>query len=265
MTRFVYTRALVHKGLELLPHIAMAIAIVMVVQLAKLVVARLISGIFARATDPRVLKERRARTLEPLARSISSYILSFIGLIMVLGVFSINTTSIVATAGLASLAVGFGAQNLVRDVITGFFILFEDQFAVGDYVTVAGLSGIVDEMGLRVTKIRDFGGQLYVIPNGQIGQVTNHMGSKMRAAITVTVPKGQPVEAVLSVLADVAAQANAQMPEWVEGPSMLGVSRLGETSYDVELVGRTAPMAQFGAERELRLRAKRAIEDAMLG
>ena len=264
--RWVDTRvALLTGRFDELPVYLQAVLVIIAMQVAKRVLARVIERGFSRANNPRVLNERRARTLGPLMKSIVSYVLSFIGLVTVLSIFGIKTTSIVATAGVASLAISFGAQNLVRDIITGFFILFEDQFAVGDYVTAAGFSGIVDEMGLRVTKIRDFGGQLYVIPNGQIGMVTNHMGTKMRATVAITVPRTQPVDSVLALLGDVAKRASKDMPEWTEGPSVTGLSRLGEASYDVDIVGRTVPMAQFAAERELRLRVKKALEEVGLG
>src|SRR5690606_38145008 len=99
----------------------------------------------------------------------------------------VDTRSILAAAGILGLAVGFGAQNLVRDLVTGFFILSEDQFAVGDYITAAGVSGVVDSVGIRTTRLRDFGGELHIIPNGRIEQVTNHMGPAMRMMFTVRI------------------------------------------------------------------------------
>lgn len=206
------------------------------------------------------LHERRLRTLNPLLKSIAGYVIYFVGIVSVLTVFGIAIGPIIATAGLASLAVGFGAQNLVRDVISGFFILFEDQFAVGDYVSLAGVSGTVEEMGLRTTRIRDNGGQIYIIPNGEIKQVTNFMGEKMRVLVDVTFPIKEPLDRTLAVLNDVVDKAHAEIDSFVDKPCILGITRLSETSYDVSIIGYTKPMRQWAAERALRDMIKRAAE-----
>ena len=102
------------------------------------------------------ISNRRANTIGEVLKKIVKYVLYFIGIMMILEMFNVNTTSILATAGIGGLAIGFGAQSLVKDIITGFFILFEDQYAVGDYVKIESLEGTVEELGLRVTKLRDF-------------------------------------------------------------------------------------------------------------
>jgi len=133
--------------------------------------SRLISGLLRPGRIPGTWDGRRVNTMRGLIKSLLRYTLYFVGAIMILSELNVNTSSILAGAGIIGLAVGFGAQNLVRDVVTGFFILFEDQFAVGDQVSIADVTGTVEDMGLRITKIRDAAGDLHIICNGEIKQV----------------------------------------------------------------------------------------------
>jgi small-conductance mechanosensitive channel len=130
---------------------------------------RLISGLMGRI--PGTWHERRIKTLRGVIQNLLRYALYFVGAIMILSELNVDTRSILAGVGIIGLAAGIGAQNLVRDVVTGFFILFEDQFAVGDYVNIAGVTGTVEDMGLRVTKVREATGDLHIISNGEIKQV----------------------------------------------------------------------------------------------
>ena len=120
-----------------------------------------------------IINRKRANTIVSSLKKVIKYVLIFIGIIMTLELFDINTASILATAGIGGLAIGFGAQSLVKDIITGFFILLEDQYSVGDYIETGDKDGIVEELGLRVTKIRAFSGELHIIPNSSINIVTN--------------------------------------------------------------------------------------------
>lgn len=174
---------------------------------------------------------------------------------MVLDMFNIDTSSILATAGIGGLAIGFGAQSLVKDIITGFFILFEDQFSVGgDYVKIGEYEGIVEELGVRVTKIRAFsGGELHIIPNSNIQTVTNRArGGNMRALVVVTVAYEEDIEKVSRVLNEVCNEIRKSNESIVEGPNLIGLSNLGEYGMDFTIVARTKSMEQWGVEREIR-------------
>jgi small-conductance mechanosensitive channel len=131
---------------------------------------RLIGGLVNRI--PGTWNERRVKTLRDVGKSLLRYTLYFVGSIMVLSELNVDASSILAGAGVVGLAAGIGAQTLVKDVVTGFFILLEDQFAVGDCVSIAGVTGTVEDMGLRVTKLREATGDLHIISNGEIRQVT---------------------------------------------------------------------------------------------
>ena len=204
--------------------------------------------------------EKKINTLTGVLKNIIKYIFYFIGLIMVLDIFDINTSSILATAGIGGLAVGFGAQSLVKDIITGFFILFEDQFSVGDYIKIGEFEGIVEELGVRVTKLRDFSGELHIIPNSNIGAVTNKTRGAMRALVKVSVAYEEDIDHVTQVLDKVCKEVKETNKSIVDGPTILGISDLGEYGIDLTIVAKTNPMDQWGVERELRKKIKEAFD-----
>ncbi|MGE5559930.1 MAG: mechanosensitive ion channel family protein [Chloroflexota bacterium] len=207
--------------------------------------------------------ERRARTLAALLQSILRYAVDFLAVIAVFQAFDIPTASFLAGAGIVGLALGFGAQNLVRDMITGFFLIYEDQFAVGDYVTIGELSGTVEEMGLRVTKLRDFSGDMHIIPNGSIDRTTNHSRGAMRAMVDVGIAYEEDLDRALAVLADLCRDvANDHRDILVEGPSVLGVTDLGPSEVRIRITAMTKPMQQWTVERALRKRITQGLAAA---
>ena len=179
---------------------------------------------------------------------------------MILEELGVKTASLLAGAGIVGLAIGFGAQNLVRDIISGFFIIFEHQFSVGDYINAAGLSGRVEEVGLRMTKLRDWGGELHIIPNGEITQVTNYARGSMRAMVDVRVAYEEDLERVLEVMRQVCQQVAQDFPVITEGPAVLGVVDLGESEVQIRVVAHTLAFEQWEIERELRKRFKQAFD-----
>lgn len=204
--------------------------------------------------------ERKADTLSELLKSVLRYTLYIIGIISVLETIGFETGTLLVGAGLGGVAIGFGAQSLVKDVITGFFILFEDQFAVGEYVTIDSMSGIVEAVGLRITKIKDFSGDLHIIPNGQIGRVTNHSRDNARALVDVEVGYEVNIDRALMVLKQVCETIKGQNPDIVEGPTVLGVTQLGDSGVSIRIVAKTKPMSQWGVERDLRKSIKDNFE-----
>jgi len=196
--------------------------------------------------------ENKRKTLASLIKSIVRYVAYFMAAMNILEILGINTTSLLTAAGVGGLAVGFGAQNLVKDVISGFFLIFEDQYNVGDYVEIAGVSGIVDEIGLRTTKIRDFGGQFHIIPNGEIKLVTNYSRGMMRALVNISISYEDNLDEVFKVLEEVCQQVKEKRKDILEGPTVLGISNLGPSEIVVSILARTEPMQQWIVEREIR-------------
>ena len=205
--------------------------------------------------------ERRVNTLSGLAKSMLKYSIYFVGGVMVLDELGVPTTSILAGAGVLGLAVGFGAQNLVRDVLSGFFILFEDQFAVGDYVKIAGAEGTVQEIGLRVTRVQIWTGEIHIIPNGLIDHVVNYsrsgMGVVLEVAVALEVDLDRAIDIINNICHEVAEERSDQV---VDEPQVLGVTRLDSSGATIQIFGKVNPMQQWSFGRELRKRIKEAFD-----
>ncbi|KXG73886.1 putative MscS family protein YkuT [Thermotalea metallivorans] len=206
-------------------------------------------------------EEKRFNTLKGITKSILRYTIYFIAFTPILETLGVKVSSLIAAAGIGGLAIGFGAQNLVRDVITGFFILLEDQFHVGDYIETGGKSGIVEEMALRVTKIRDFNGDLHIIPNGSIDKVTNKCRGNMRAWVDVSIAYEENIDNAIRVLDEVCQEVAQENDKILEGPTVLGVTKLGESEVVISIMAKTVPMEQWAIERELRKRIKRRLDE----
>jgi small-conductance mechanosensitive channel len=205
--------------------------------------------------------ERRVNTLSGLAKSMLKYTIYFVGGVIVLDELGVPTTSILAGAGVLGLAVGFGAQNLVRDVLSGFFILFEDQFAVGDYVKIAGAEGTVQEIGLRVTRVQVWTGEIHIIPNGMIDHVVNYSRSGMGVLLEVPVALETNLDQAIDIINNVCHEmAEEKSDEVVDEPQVLGVTGLDSSGATIMVFGTVAPMKQWAYGRELRKRIKGAFD-----
>jgi small-conductance mechanosensitive channel len=241
------------------------IQIVLVIVAAKFVLTlsnKLIGRVFRTKQLQGRLEERRAQTMEALLKSVCRYLIYFVAIVTVLQLLNVPVGSVLTTAGIAGVAVAFGAQSLVRDVITGFFILLEDQFQVGDRVTIADVTGKVVEIGLRVTKVRDFGGQLHIIPNGKIERVTNYNDSPMLALVDIPVAYDNNLQQVAAEIQVGLADFNRSHPELVEPATFVGVQALADTAVILRVVARTVPDGQWQVERELRILIAERFRDA---
>ncbi|RKD22274.1 mechanosensitive ion channel protein MscS [Caminicella sporogenes] len=206
------------------------------------------------------LEENRVNTLKGVFKSVSRYTIYFMAAMPILDTVGIDIRTLIAAAGIGGLAIGFGAQNLVRDVITGFFILFEDQFTVGDYVELDGKSGIVEEMALRVTKIRDFNGELHIIPNGVISKVTNRCRGNMRALVNISIAYEEDIQNAINVLNKTSKEILKETNDIVEGPIVLGVTNFGSSDVVITVIAKVKPMTQWAVERLMRQRFKEAFD-----
>lgn len=208
--------------------------------------------------------ESRAKTLSGLLKNALRYAMGIIALLMVLDLFGIDTKALLGGAAVLGLTISFGAQNLVRDVISGFFIIYERQYDVGEYVNIAGVSGVVEQVGLRTTVLRDWSGEVHTVPNGLIDKTTNSSRSASRALVEVTVPYSQDLEKVTQVMEGVCDAAKRELESIVEGPTVLGVSKLGESGATFLIWAKTEPLSQWGVERYLRFRLKEALDAASI-
>ena len=202
--------------------------------------------------------EKRGHTLAQLLRSVGRLVVFVIATLMILGLF-VNIGPLLAGAGVVGLAVSFGAQSLVKDFLSGFFILFEDQFGVGDVVEINGKSGAVERMTLRIVQLRSMDGTVHTIPNGEIKAVSNLTRGWSRAVIEVGVAYDTDLDRAIEVLRDVGREL-AGDEAWriqLDGePEVLGVEGLGDNALNLRLVARTRPGQQWAVARELRRRIK---------
>lgn len=204
---------------------------------------------------------QRARTLATIVRSTFRAAVIFTTVLVLLGAVGINMTPVLASAGILGLAVGFGAQSLIKDVINGFFILSEDQYGVGDVVTVAGYSGLVERMNLRITQVRNGDGNLISIPNGTVGVVSNHTKDWARAVVAVNVAIQEDIDRVLAILREEGRKLYKDLPGKVlDEPAVYGPEAMDESAMTFKVDVKTAPTAQAEVARACRNRVKHAFE-----
>ncbi|MFB4164687.1 mechanosensitive ion channel family protein [Alteribacillus sp. JSM 102045] len=228
--------------------------------IARAIGKNIINRGFTKMQEQRHMHPGRVQTLLRLSVNVFSYVLIFIFITIFIGIFGLDIAPIIAGAGIVGLAVGFGAQGLVSDVVTGFFILLEKQIDVEDYVTVAGIDGVVEEVGLRTTQIRGFDGTLHFIPNREVSTVDNHSRGNMRAMVDISISYDDNVEEAITVLQSVCDKMAEEEPAIKEGPDVLGVQTLGDSDVVIRILGKTENMEQWGIERKLRKACKEALD-----
>lgn len=209
------------------------------------------------------MREQHTRTLAGVVYSTGTVVILAGAVLLALPEFGFNVTPVAIVAGLAILAAGLDGQNLVRDVINGFFMIVEDQFVIGDTVRVGGVVGRVEHLTPRRTVIRDTQGGVVTIPNGEISQVTNLSRDWGQLFVDLGLPPGASIDSALAALEQVCAELRAD-PAWspvlVDGPRILGVESLGPGGVTIRLQLRTDPGRQDDAARELRRRIQVRFE-----
>jgi small-conductance mechanosensitive channel len=211
--------------------------------------------------DPLVKRQRtqRMETMAGLANNVAAVVIFTLAALTILNDLHFPIASLLASVGVAGLAISFGAQSLVKDVITGAFILMEGQYGIGDVVTVDQVSGAVEKITLRTTVLRDVYGTVHTIPNGQITRVSNLTKSWSRAVVDVSVAYKEDVDRVVAMLKDVGA-GFAAAPEWrpllLGDPEVPGIEKLGDSGVVVRVMVKTLPLKQWDVARELRRRIK---------
>jgi small conductance mechanosensitive channel len=203
------------------------------------------------------LREQQTRTLAAVLYGTGSKVVWFVALLTALAQLHINVAPALTLAGLASVAIGFGAQNFVRDVITGFYIVFEDQYAIGDTIQVGDTTGRVENLTLRRTVLRDARGALVTVANGEIRTVSNLSRDWSQAFVDISIAPEVSLERTMHALEAAAAELRGD-PSWsqalVDGPRILGVQAFDRSASTVRLQVRTAPTRQDEVSRELRRR-----------
>jgi len=208
-----------------------------------------------------LLDERKANTLFSLLRSTLFYVITFtVALHTLKRLFNFDTGTLLASASVLGVALGFGSQSLVKDIIGGFFILFENQFSVGELVKTGEFTGTIEETGIRTTHIRAWGGELHIIPNGSITAVTNFSRGKMLAQVEIQIPYDEDLDLAMGVMSAVCEEVSAEFGDKIiEAPTVQGVTQFGERNVVLRVIAFTQPSEQWSLERELRRRIHSAF------
>jgi small conductance mechanosensitive channel len=205
--------------------------------------------------------EQRAETLRRVMRSVAKAVLVVLLGLMISSELGFSLAPVLASVGVAGIAIGFGAQSLVKDVFSGFFILLEDQFGVGDVVRIGEHSGVVEHMTLRVTVLRNLEGEVHVVPNGSIQTVTVLTKDWARAVVDVTVAYKEDLDRVFKALQQVGARLAKDWPDRVtEQPTILGIEKLSADGVTIRMIVRTPPTKQWDVVREWRRRIKEEFD-----
>ncbi len=206
---------------------------------------------------------QRARTLLPLTYSAIRYTVYFVAGMMALRQLGVDPAPLLASAGVAGLAIGFGAQALIRDSISGFFLLLDGLIQVGDLITVGPDTGVVEQIGLRTTQIRRFTGEVVTIPNGEITRFRNYTRGALRAVLTIGVGRNEDLQRVGALLHEAVTAWRRDHPQAAAGePEVQALLELNPQAQVLRLVVPVQPPNLWQAERELRLRVKERLEAA---
>lgn len=229
--------------------------------IAKAIGNRLIRRSFDKVRQKGKISEGRATVLERLMFSVLSYTLGFLVIVVVFGIFGLPIGGLIAGAGVVGLAVGFGAQGVVSDVVTGFFILAEKWADVGDYIITADVDGVVEVIGLRTTQIRDYDGVLHFIPNRNIENLSNYSRGTMRALVDIGIAYEHNADQVIQIAETVCSQIAKEDDNIVEGPNVEGLEMIEGHKMVVRVSAQTKNMMQWGIERKLWKALKEAFDE----
>jgi small conductance mechanosensitive channel len=210
-------------------------------------------------------KAQRLNTIAQTLTVVMFIVVASVAIVTILGVWGVPLGPLIASLSVVGIAIGLGAQDLVRDIIAGVFVLAEDQYALGDVVQLAGVSGTVEEIRLRTTVLRDLDGSIHHVPNGEVRVATNLTYEFSRVVVDLSVAYEESVDRALEVISEV-AERFASDPEWssavVEDPQVLGVDDLGDSGVVIRVLFATDPDMRWNVKREFLRRAKNGLDEA---
>ena len=241
--------------------VAVGLGMLVLLSVARGTTSRLRTMLQGALPSPEQVK--RAETLAHVVQDVARVLIVAVGSLMILSELGLNVAPLLAAAGIGGLAVGFGAQSLVKDMITGFFILLENQIRVGDVVEIAGVSGVVEEVRLRTIRLRDLSGNFHIVPNGSVDKVMNYTYLYSYYLFDVGVAYREDVDEVMAVLKDVGAELQTD-PEFnsdiLEPLEMLGVDQFADSAVIIKCRIKTQPIQQWRIGREMNRRIKKAFD-----
>ncbi|MEX1029551.1 MAG: mechanosensitive ion channel family protein [Paenibacillaceae bacterium] len=239
-----------------------AVKVILILVIAK-IASKLLNKMIRRIAEEKdrlKFNPRRTTTIMRLMGNIVNYAISFIVGLMILDVFHIPFGPLLAGAGVVGLAIGFGAQSLVKDIITGFFIIFEDQFAVGDVIQTGSFKGTVDEIGLRVTRIRSWTGEVHIIPNGSILEVTNFSINNSIAVVDISVAYEMDIERATDIIKETVNKISLHNENILKEPEVLGIQSLAASEVIIRVTCECKPNEQYGVARQMNAEIKKSFD-----
>lgn len=246
---------------EMLINNALKIFIILIMMLLSIKIGKYIINRFVekqvKSDSILSLDTQRAKTLGEVIKSILKYSVYFIGITSILSVIFGKITY--TFAGIGGAAIGLGAQSIIKDVISGFFLLFENQYGVGDYVTILNYEGIVKSIGIRTTVIKDFNGDIHCVSNGSITSITNHSKAESMITIDLNINYNEEIEEVIKLLSLKCQQLKNQNEDLTE-IEVLGVEELSIVGVKIRITGRTKPLKQWDISRKIRKELKEYLE-----
>lgn len=241
-----------------------AIKVILIYMIARVIIKiadkTIAHMVIAREKSPLKIDRRRSNTISILIHNLIAYTVNLVAIMLILGQVGLNLGPLLAGAGVLGLAIGFGAQSLVKDVITGFFIIFEDQFGVGDVIQIDQFKGTVEEIGIRVTRIKSWTGEVHIIPNGNIKQVTNFSTYNSIAIVDVAISYDANIDHAMEALRDIVAHVHANTEKIVKEPEVLGVQMLGNSELKIRVIAECKPNTQGEVGRILNAEIKKHLD-----
>lgn len=232
-----------------------AILRVILVLIATYVVKSLVNRAFDLNIKNRIISDTyqsKTNTVFSILKNLTNIVIYFLSITFILNIFNINTTSILAVAGVGGMALAFAAKSIVEDVITGAFILVEDQFNIGDLIQINGITGTVFFMGIRLTKLRDIDGREIIIPNSKIGTVINYSINDMRASVIINISSKKNIDFILTSISKGIEKSKAKFSNYTVEPTIIGIDGFTDYSYKVLVAGHTKNGEQWEAQRVMR-------------
>jgi moderate conductance mechanosensitive channel len=249
---------------SLIAVIVILVIAIIILRLLRTLVQRLVQRVLERQDEPTRELKQKAQTLANVIESTGRLVVFLIAGMMMLTNLGLEIAPLIASAGIAGLAIGFGAQSLIKDTINGFFILFENQYAVGDVVKIGANSGSVEEISLRRTVLRSVNGAVVIIPNGEVLTVENLSKGWSRAVIDIETTANEDDSRVVAIIQEVLdeLQADPELGQYIlEPPQIVGINAISVTGVTFRVMIKTEPLQQWNLERAARLRIRRAFRE----
>lgn len=242
------------------PRLILAVFLFLLARLTMRLVHRMVAG-FLRTNAVR-MDQRRRDTMATLTDNVVRYVVYFVLVVMLLSSLGVHVEAILAGAGIAGLSVGLAAQGMLKDVISGFSILFEDQFAVGDLVKINNVTGTVESIGLRVTRLKTWTGEIEIIPNGLIGQVTNYSRANAVAVVDVPIKPTADVDAAIAAIYKALEEVRKLSADVIGEVKVMGVEAMHHRDIQLRATLECRPTTQWAVQRLARYHIRKALAEA---